>query len=582
MKATDKQLKEWAKYGIPGSLQNKLRKGQKLPKVLAMDKIPIPDLTKWDVQLNTKWLDALNAYLEHPYGVAALEARDPVALLIKDSKTRLETELENTIFLGRIVKKPRVSKFKRALSAIGGFFRSFLRAPKQSEYAVWMGVKVDVPQVVAVAKAVNNAAEVVKGSGVYDHVREGFLEIVQDILMANLESHKRIVGYDTYSAIDEQLRSDDMVAAIKRNNGFLAINPEYPNMTEEQRKREFQLSMCMDHCDALWKLVMAFVLPNLQNPKRMGDYEKEMSTSKAIQSLQDQNRVNAFRFGLNTQVDFFDNMLDRGSKDNIKRMKFGAGTWFAYSIALAGRINSYMGNPNLGTMLSFQAPYYGNFIVEWLEQRREARKRAIFAMLTLGFFAAYTFLSVADITQHLNDSGLGPAVECMENLVLGPICPPDKIASAVTSSITTAAQDVMKVGLFGVLTPYLVFPMMAVSVWQILRSEFKSLLLLENSVKALGKRFVAWAKKPFKRWWTRRQRMKDSILKQATSKYETEKARSQGKEPITRDMKERASTDTGELNALGLPSTADEITIEMPTSWPLFPLSPPLVMTSSR
>nr|4YIZ_B Chain B, Rhoptry neck protein 2, putative [Eimeria tenella]4YIZ_D Chain D, Rhoptry neck protein 2, putative [Eimeria tenella]4YIZ_F Chain F, Rhoptry neck protein 2, putative [Eimeria tenella] len=39
--------------------------------------------------------------------------------------------------------------------------------------------------------------------------------------------------------------------------------------------------------------------------------------------------------------------------------------------------------------------------------------------------------SASDITQHLNDSGLGPAVECLENLVVGPVCPAAVVAPAV-------------------------------------------------------------------------------------------------------------------------------------------------------
>ncbi|XP_022587366.2 rhoptry neck protein 2 [Cyclospora cayetanensis] len=580
VKLTDKQLKNWSEFGIPASLTNRLRKGEKLPKVTAFEKIPTPDLTKWELQLNTKWLEALTAYLQHPYGKAALAANDPVAMLIQESKNRLEAELETTIFLGRIVKIPRVSKFKRALRAVSNFFRMLLRSPEQSEYAVWMGVKVNIDQVMSVMKAVNSASEVVKSSGMYDHIKEGFLEIVKDVIMGNLDTHHRIVGYDTYAAVDEQMRKEGFAAAHKRNHGFLAIHPEYPNLSDAERKKEFQYSMCMDHCEALWKLLTSLVLTNMQNPKKLADYEKEMKSTKAITTLSDPNRVNAFRLGLNVQTDYFDNMLDKGSKDNIKRMKHGGGTWFAYSLLLAGRIQTAMGMPNLGTTLIYQAPYYGNFILKWIEERRKSRKKAIFAMMTLGFFFAYTFLSVADITQHLTDSGLGPAVECLENLVLGPICPAAVVAPAITSAATAAAQDVFKVGILGLLTPYLVLPMMLVSVWQILKSEFKILMQFEMSVKSLFTRFSRWVKQPFKNWWRRRRRMKESILKQASQKYESAKKKNNGREPRTRSFVERHDSGSVQLDAMGLPSGEMEVSYDVSWSTPIYPHSPPLVRVS--
>ncbi|KAL8434678.1 hypothetical protein ACSSS7_002995 [Eimeria intestinalis] len=582
VKDTDKQLGTWSEHGIPASLSEKLRKGEKLPKTMAFEKIPTPDLTKWEVQLNTKWLNALTAYLDHPYGQAALAAKDPVALLIQESRNRLEADLDSTIFLGRIVKAPRVSRFKRALNAVSNFFRSLVRAPSQSEYAVWMGVKVNIDRVLHVMKAVNNAAEIVKGAGMYEHVREAFLEIVKDIIMGNLDSHNRIVGYDTYAAIDQQMRKEGLAAAYKRNHGFLSIHHDYPNLSEAEQKREFQLSMCMDHCEALWKLIVSLVLTNLQNPKKLADYEKEMSKTKAIASLSDPNRVNAFRLGLNVQTDYFDNLLDKGSKDNIKRMKYGGGTWFAYSLLLAGRVNTAMGMPNLGTTLAFQAPYYGNFILRWIKERREARKKAIFAMLTLGFFFAYTFLSVSDITQHLSDSGLGPAVDCLENLVVGPICPPEVVAPAISSAATAAAQDVFKVGIFGLLTPYLVWPMMLISVWQILKSEFKILLQFEMSVKSLFSRFGRWAKKPFTDWWNRRKRMKESIMKRASQKYQEEKTKNNGREPPARDFVGRTDTGGPGLDALGIPAAQEEITFEISSGSPVFPFSPPLARSTSN
>ncbi|KAL8425205.1 hypothetical protein Efla_004280 [Eimeria flavescens] len=583
VKSTDKQLEEWSEYGIPASLTNKLRKGEKLPKSLAFERMPTPELTRWEAQLNTKWLTALTAYLEHPYGRAALAARDPIAMLIQESRNRLEADLDSTIFLGRIVKAPRVSKFKRALNAVGNFFRSLIRAPQQSEYAVWMGVKVNVDRVLYVMKAVNNAAEIVKSTGVYDHVKEGFLDIVKDVIMGNLDSHHRIVGYDTYAAIDEQMRKEGLAAATKRNHGFLAIHHDFPNLSEAERHREFQLSMCMDHCEALWKLIVSLVLTNMQNPQKLGDYEKEMSKTKAIASLSDPNRVNAFRLGLNVQTDYFDNLLDKGSKENIKRMKYGGGTWFAYSLLLAGRINTAMGMPNLGTTLAFQAPYYGNFILRWLKERREARKKAIMSMLTLGFFFAYTFLSVTDITQHLTDSGLGPAVDCLENLVVGPICPAEVVAPAISSAAKAAAQDVFKVGVFGLLTPYLVWPMMLISVWQILKSEFKVLLQFEMSVKSLFTRIGRWAKRPFKEWWNRRRRMKEGIMKSASDKYRDEKTKNKGKAPQARDFVGRTDTGAAGLDSLGVPSAQQEISFDITVGGPVFPHSPPLarIRTSS-
>ncbi|CDJ46933.1 rhoptry neck protein 2, putative [Eimeria brunetti] len=318
-----------------------------------------------------------------------------------------------------------------------------------------MGVKVNIEKVMGVMKAVNSAAEVAKGAGVYRHLREAAAG-----------------GGSSSSSSSSRREQQAAAAAGRRNPGFLSLDPEFVFLSEKEREREFQ---------------------------------------------------------------------ER-------------------------------------TSLSAQAPYYGDFIVKWIEERKEARKKALFAMLTLGFFFAYTFLSVSDITQHLHDSGLGPAVDCLENLVVGPICPAAVVAPAISSAAAAAAQDVFKVGILGLLTPYLVWPMMLVSVWQILKSEFKVLLQFEMGVKSLFSRFSRWAKQPFKNWWQQRKRIKETILQKANLKYQAEKDKNKGKEPMVHDFVHRSNFGEHDLDLLGIPAAAPPaVSYEITWGAPVFPFSPPLI-----
>ncbi|PFH37628.1 rhoptry neck protein RON2 [Besnoitia besnoiti] len=526
---TDKIIKDWAEYGIPGDIKRRLAKGEQLPPGTTFGSIPIPDLTNWDAQLNQKWLDAYNSYLVHPYGRAALNAKDPVAMLIKDSRDRLQAEGEGTIFLGRIARRTHPSKnlLRRAGRALKKFFLSLLRENEQSDYAVWFGVKIDMRQVLQICRAINNVAEAVKNDRLYQYITDGWLELVKDVIAGYTKAHARVPGYDIISAANEQLRKQGRDAAIARNQGFLSIHYDYANLSEEERKKEFQLSMCMDHCEAVWKLIMAFVMPNLQNPQKLKSYEKDFSRAKEVEKLNDRHQVNAFRFSMSVQVDFFDNMLDKTSKKSLKAMKYGASTWFTYAMKLAGQVNTEMGNPHLGTTLYVQAPYYGDYIRKWMEERRQSRKQAIIGMLTLGMMGLYSLLSVTDIVQHMEDVGGAPPVSCVSNEVLGVACAPQAIAKATTSATRVATQDVLKVGLFAGIAPYLMLPMAVVSVWNILKSEIKILLQFEMAVKHMLSRLKRWLAAPFKNWWAKRGRLKDSLFKRASQTYKKNRTRNQ-------------------------------------------------------
>lgn len=361
-------------------------------------------------------------------------------------------------------------------------------------------------------------------------------------------------------------------------------------MNKEEKEKEFNYSMCMDHCESLWLLLTTLILNNIQNPNRLREYDEEMKKIDIINNINNPNKVNSFRIGLNIQTDYYENIIDKQSKENIKRMKYGGGTFFAYNLLLAGKINTSMGLINLGTSLIYQAPYYGNFIIQWIKEKKEARKKAIFSMLTLGFFFMYTFISITDITQHLADSGLGPAVDCLENLVIGPICPVDVIAPAITNAATTAVQDIFKVGILGILTPYLVLPMMLISIWQILKSEFNILLQFELNIKSLFKRFTQWVKQPFLNFWQKRKRIKQSIIKKATDKYNQEKnllkggllGGKQAAEPTEVPVSSfigQTNIGNRDLDLLGIPSASSAQTTEINITWgaPVFPFSPPLI-----
>lgn len=578
---TDDVIKKWANYGIPGDIKRRLARGEKLPEGTSFGGIPIPDLTNWDAQLNQKWLDAYNAYLKHPYGRAALSAKDPVAMLVRDSRDRLQAEGEGTIFLGRIAKRVHRSRnlFRRAGRALKTFFLSLLRENEQSEYAVWFGVKVDMRQVIQTCRAVNAVAEVVKNDRLYGYVTDGWLELVKDVVEGYTRAPLRVPGYDAISAASEQMRKKGEAAATARNQGFLSLHYDYAHLSEADRRKEFQQSMCMEHCEAIWKLIMAFVMPNLQNPKKLKGYEKDFSDAKEIERLNSPHHVNAFRFGLSVQIDFFDNMLDKTSKKNLKAMKYGASTWFSYAMKFAGQVNSEMGNPNLGTALYMQAPYYGDYIRKWMEERRAARKQAIIGVLTLGMMGLYSLLSVTDIVQHMEDIGGAPPASCVTNEILGVTCAPQAIAKATTSAAQVATQDFLKVGLFAGLAPYLMLPMAIVSVWNILKSEIKILLQFEMAVKHMFSRLKRWLAAPFKNWWAKRGRLKDALFRRASQTYKKTEAETK-KEPRPRNLHNPSSWGGSELDSLGVPPESFVQEFEIRYTTPVFPMSAPLIKTS--
>lgn len=579
---TDSMIKNWAEYGIPGDIKNRLAKGEKLPPNTTFGNIPIPDLTQWDTQLNSKWVDAYDSYLKHPYGRAALEAKDPVAMLVKDSRDRLLAESEGTIFLGRIASRvhPKKGLLRRAGRAIKTFVMSLLRMNEQSEYAVWFGVKIDIKQVIQVCRAINHVAEVVKNDRLYQYITDGWVEIVKDVVATHSRAFLRVPGYDVISAADDQLRKSGRDAAISRNQGFLSIHHNYAHLSDEERRKEFQLSMCMDHCEALWKLALSFVMPNIQNPKKLRGYEKDFASAKEVERLNDRHHVNAFRFSLSVQVDFFDNMLDKTSKKHLHQMKYGAATWFAYAMKFAGQVNSAMGNGNLGTSLYMQAPYYGNYIKDWMEQRRKARLQAILGMLTLGTISLYSLLSVTDIVQHMEDIGAAPPVSCVNNELLGISCAPQAIAQATTNAAKVATQDVLKVGLFAGIAPYMMLPMAVISVWNILKSEIKILLQFEMAVKHVFTRLGRWLAKPFKNWWAKRGRLRDSLLRRASQTFKKTQQETR-RTPEPRDLHNASSWGVSELDSLGVPSEPFMQEFEITYTTPVYPLSAPLLRPSS-
>ncbi|PHJ25054.1 rhoptry neck protein ron2 [Cystoisospora suis] len=579
---TDTLIKNWAEHGIPEDLKRRLSKGEKLPANTTFGNIPIPDLTQWDSQLNTKWVDAYDSYLKHPYGRAALEAHDPIAMLIKDSRDRLLAESEGTIFLGRIASRVHGKKglLRRAGRAIKSFVMSLLRMNEQSEYAVWFGVKIDIKQVIQICRAINHVAEVVKNDRLYQFITDGWVEIVKDVVATHTRAYTRIPGYDTISAADAQVRKSGREAAIERNQGFITIHHDYAYLSDEERRKEFQLSMCMDHCEALWKLVLSFVLPNLQNPGKLKGYEKDFASNKEIERLNDRHHVNTFRFSLSVQVDFFDNILDKTSKKHLHQMKYGAATWFANAMKLAGQVNTAMGNPHLGTSLYMQAPYYGNYIKDWMEQRRKARLQAILGMLTLGTISLYSLLSVTDIVQHMEDIGAAPPVSCVNNELLGTSCAPQAIAEATTNAAKVATQDVLKVGLFAGIAPYMMLPMVVVSVWNILKSEIKVLLQFEMAVKHVFTRLGRWLSKPFKNWWEKRGRLKDSLLKRASQTFKKTQEETR-RTPEPRDLHNASSWGDSELDSLGVPSEPFIQEFEIAYTTPVYPLSAPLIRAAA-
>eukprot|EP00070_Physeter_catodon_P038369 XP_028345263.1 rhoptry neck protein 2-like [Physeter catodon] len=577
----DKMIKHWAEYGIPGDLKRRLAKGERLPSGVSFGNIAIPDLSQWDTQLSSKWAEAYNAYLKHPYGRAALNARDPVALLVRESRDRLQTEAEATVFLGRIASPPRrkggIAKVARAFKS---FFMTLLREHEMSEYAVWIGVKVDIKQIIQICRAINHVAEVVKNDRVYHFMTDGWLAIVEDVVAMYTDLPSRIPDYDFFSAASVESRKNKLDAAIQRNQGFLNVHPLYASLTDEGKKKEFQYSMCADHCQALWNLVMSFVMPNLQNPGKLRAYEQDFASAKEIERLNDPHHVNAFRFTLNVQVDFFDSMLDKNSKKSIKQMKYGASLWFAYAMKLAGQVNTAMANSNLGTTLYMQAPYYGNYISDWIEQRKQARKKAIIGMLTLGLMQMYTLLSAADIANHMQDIGAGPPVQCVENLLLGPGCAPQAIAQATTSAVKVATQNVLKVGIFATITPYLMLPMAIISVWNILKSEIKVLLQFEMAVKHAFGRLRRWFERPFKNWWAKRKRLRNSLFKRASDTFNKTKEETK-EEPQPRDLHDPGNWGESDLDSLGLPPERAVQEFDISYTTPAFPMSAPLICPSS-
>eukprot|EP00920_Eleutheroschizon_duboscqi_P004555 GHVT01010551.1.p1 GENE.GHVT01010551.1~~GHVT01010551.1.p1 ORF type:complete len:165 (-),score=20.61 GHVT01010551.1:279-773(-) len=122
----DYTIKKWAEYGYSEDLKRRLRKGDAsaLPKHLPLKSIPVADLTRWETQLNEKWLAGLDAFLAHPYASAALRVKDDVAWLVKDSAEKLRKHKDNTFFFGRIARKIYKKSIGHKIGrGIANFFR---------------------------------------------------------------------------------------------------------------------------------------------------------------------------------------------------------------------------------------------------------------------------------------------------------------------------------------------------------------------------------------------------------------------------------------------------------------------------
>ncbi|KEG04585.1 hypothetical protein YYE_00160 [Plasmodium vinckei vinckei] len=444
-----------------------------------IDKLIYNEHDKWDHYINKEYVKALSAWIDMNKDGAV---SSNIFQAIQDSKYLLENNIEDNIFFSRTAKPTKQSGFRNVLNKTLSLGKMLLRKPSfKVDHAVWFGATINMNKGFALLKKVSELHKLVRHEDESWLINEAFIEIVD-----------HIVSIRTPSNISFQ-------AGYLRNPGMTIINPYYHKLSHENRLKELQHYMCYDHCSSLWKMLSTFALHHLKNPDSLQTYEEKFSKNSLGNQMTDKDFVNNFKMilGGDAALHFYDNLLPKSMKKELKSMKYGVSLSFSFSLKVAKMVFDEMQLPHLSHMFYAQAPYFGHFIGKWQKERQEGRVKEILSAMTLGSLSTYTMLSAMDITQHAKDIGMGPSTSCYTSLVPPPksICVQQTVKAVLTSSTLASMKSVFSVGLFAAITPYLFAPMAGLAIWSVLKSQFKVVnridMALKGALKNMWNKFMS-------------------------------------------------------------------------------------------
>ncbi|SCM12069.1 rhoptry neck protein 2, putative [Plasmodium chabaudi adami] len=465
---------------------------------------------KWDHYINKEYVKALSAWIDinKEEGIV----NPSIFQALQDSKYLLENNIEDNIFFSRTAKPTKQSGFRNALNKTLSLGKMLLRKPSfKVDHAVWFGATINMKKGFALLKKVSELHKLIRNEDESWLINEAFMEIVDHIIvMATPSKISFHAGY-------------------LRNPAMPVITPFYHELSHEERIKELQDYMCYDHCSSLWKMLSTFALHHLKNPDSLQTYEEKFSKNSLGNQMTDKDFVNNFKMilGGDAALHFYDNLLPKSMKKELKSMKYGVSLSFSYSLKLAKMVFGEMQLPHLSHMFYAQAPYFGHFIGKWQKERQQGRLKEVFAAMTLGTLSTYTMLSAMDITQHAKDIGMGPSTSCYTSLVPPPksICIQQTVKAVLTNSTLTSMKSVFSVGLFAAITPYLFAPMAGLAAWSVLKSQFKVVNRIDMALKGAFKN--VWNKfmslkgiRRLKRIFRRLKLLRSKVVKNAEQKLE--------------------------------------------------------------
>ncbi|SCM04214.1 rhoptry neck protein 2, putative [Plasmodium chabaudi chabaudi] len=465
---------------------------------------------KWDHYINKEYVKALSAWIDlnKEEGIV----NPSIFQAVQDSKYLLENNIEDNIFFSRTAKPTKQSGFRNALNKTLSLGKMLLRKPSfKVDHAVWFGATINMKKGLALLKKVSELHKLIRNEDESWLINEAFMEIVDHIILMTTPSK---ISFH---------------AGYLRNPAMPVINPFYHELSHEERIKEIQDYMCYDHCSSLWKMLSTFALHHLKNPDSLQTYEEKFSKNSLGNQMTDKDFVNNFKMilGGDAALHFYDNLLPKSMKKDLKSMKYGVSLSFSYSLKLAKMVFGEMQLPHLSHMFYAQAPYFGHFIGKWQKERQQGRLKEVFAAMTLGTLSTYTMLSAMDITQHAKDIGMGPSTSCYTSLVPPPksICIQQTVKAVLTNSTLTSMKSVFSVGLFAAITPYLFAPMAGLAAWGVLKSQFKVVnridMALKGAFKNMWNKFMSLKGiRRLKRIFRRIKLLRRKVIKNAEQKLE--------------------------------------------------------------
>ncbi|PFH36650.1 putative rhoptry neck protein [Besnoitia besnoiti] len=500
VKRCDHRIYEWSRFGfspdvLEADLHNETFKG-KWNKI-RLETMPTPDTHQWWRRLHRSVVDSLEKYRAHEGHLEGMN--DNLYTLVMDTTQRLTEEgaADSTIFFGRSARGARESRFKRVKRGMKSFVLDIVRDVPESDHAVWFGVTFGFPSILRVLRKMKEiAVGATDDKDVSIPLDEAFMELVQETIAVRTESFRR------------------QPPTALRNIGVIGLRPDYGNLGFERRSEEYQLSMCADHCAALWRQILGFVYPFVLDPSLLTDYERSFGTDHAVKQLDNPSYVNSFRyiFASDAALNFLEYSTPSETRKALMALKDGQAFMYANMMRFAGMAYGNLNMPYLAGSLQRQAPFMGQMVKDWLVKRSRARKFALQSVVSLGLIFVYTLLSALDIARHLTDIGMEAVEDCHWNPIMQELaCLPVAGGGAVAVPLFTAMSDVFKVGLYSGIGSTIISATVIGNVYMIVRSESRLLLRMEMAIKELALKL--WKKlRKFFSWATRFTKRRKAIL----------------------------------------------------------------------